>query len=83
MGKDFFGNKLEVGDTVAFMKVGYRYLVTGTVVKITKQMVVVEYPSEYPCERDRGEKRIQRQYHDQVIKRIAEDPLDLTSGEDK
>lgn len=32
--KDFFGREIRVGDTVAFMQLRYRNLLTGTVTKL-------------------------------------------------
>ena len=41
--KDFFGNTLEVGDTVAFNHPGYKFLTSGVVVKINVVQVRIEY----------------------------------------
>ena len=41
--KDFLGAELAVGDTVAFPRPKYRELVRGTVKKITKCFVFIEY----------------------------------------
>lgn len=41
--KDFFGNEILIGDTVAFMQKGYRTLRTGVVEKITSQMVFIKH----------------------------------------
>lgn len=42
--KDVFGNKLEVGDTVAFNEPGYTYrLCTGSVVKFTPQKLLIRW----------------------------------------
>lgn len=43
MAKDFFGNEINVDDTVAFMLRGYRSLTTGTVKSITEQTVLIEH----------------------------------------
>lgn len=61
--KDFFGNQINTGDTVAFMKVGYRYLVSGIVIKKTKQMVIIERKITD------SNTDINRQYYNQVIKK--------------
>jgi len=45
--KDFFGNTLAIGDVVAFYNPGYRYFVTGTVIKFTPQQVKVAYKSNF------------------------------------
>lgn len=42
--KDFNGNILEVGDTVAFLEPRYRHMVEGRVHSFTKKMIRVEYP---------------------------------------
>ena len=41
--KDFFGNKLEIGDTVAFEEPNYRNLIAGTILAFTPQKVRLEY----------------------------------------
>jgi hypothetical protein len=41
--KDFFGNELEIGDTVAFNPPVYKGLVKGIVVKFTPKMIKVSY----------------------------------------
>lgn len=58
---DFFGNKISVGDTVAFIAQGHRELINGTVIKLTTKTVLIEYNS-YP---DFVKQITQR--HDQVI----------------
>lgn len=45
--KDFFGNELAIGDTVAFCRPQYRDLVSGTVIQFTAQQVRVEYKLHY------------------------------------
>ena len=40
---DYFGNKLSIGDQVAFYAPGYRMFTTGTVIKFTPKQVKVEY----------------------------------------
>lgn len=42
--KDFIGQKLEVGDTVAVTEPNYRSLVKATVLRFTPQRVVVLLP---------------------------------------
>lgn len=46
--KDFFGSALEIGDTVAFIPIGYRDLRHGTIIRFTAQQVVVEFKKQYP-----------------------------------
>ena len=64
---DFFGNKINVGDTVAFMEIKYRSLKEGIVKKKTKQMVEIVYAGYY------GEEKTARQYYNQVIKKTKEE----------
>lgn len=45
MAKDFFGNEITLGDTVAFMQTGYRQLVKGTVIKITNNTLILSHPA--------------------------------------
>lgn len=40
---DVFGNKLEIGDTVAFYAPNYRRMITGKVTAFTPQQIRVEY----------------------------------------
>lgn len=41
--KDFNGNELSLGDTVAFIGTGYRHMLKGKVVDFTKKMIRVEH----------------------------------------
>ena len=61
MYKDFFGNEINIGDTIAFMQTGYRQLKIGIVKKLTPQMVIIEH------ERFNTGKTETKQSHDQVI----------------
>lgn len=45
MAKDFFGNEITLGDTVAFMQTGYRQLMKGTVTKITNNTLILSHPA--------------------------------------
>lgn len=65
---DFFGSKINVGDTVAFMKVGNRHLVAGIVIKKTNQMVKIEYTQE-----GWTGNQIHTQRYSQVIKKTKEE----------
>ncbi len=42
--KDFFGNELAVGDTVAYMVVGYRSLRTGKIKSIGAAKITITHP---------------------------------------
>ena len=64
---DFFGNKINVGDTVAFMEIKYRSLKEEIVKKKTKQMVEIVYAGHY------GEEKTARQFYNQVIKKTKEE----------
>lgn len=65
MAKDYFGNDLAVGDTVAFMETGYRNLTTGTITKITAVMVFISHKKH-------GYYTETKQTHDQVIRKITQ-----------
>ena len=43
MVKDFFGNEINVGDTVAFMQTGYRQMMIGVVEKITNSTLIIQH----------------------------------------
>lgn len=45
--KDFFGQELSIGDTVAFLPERYRELVSGTIVAFTNSKVRVEFINRY------------------------------------
>lgn len=49
--KDVFGNKLEVGDEVAFTEPGYTYeLKVGKIIKFTPKKMVVKWKDRYNSE---------------------------------
>lgn len=58
--KDFLGHPIEIGDEVVFYEPGYRNFLKGRIIKVTEQMVQIEYAGSY------GQKKL-RQFHDQVI----------------
>lgn len=58
---DFFNTEIKVGDTVAFMRVGYRGLCIGTVVKLTEQTVFINHAKDNSCRTET------KQHHKQVI----------------
>jgi peroxiredoxin len=68
IAKDFFGNEIKVGDTVAFMQTGYRSLRSGTVKSITEKTVLISHKETNVCSTET------RQFHSQVIvkKQISE-----------
>lgn len=59
--KDFFGNDIKIGDTVAFMQTGYRQLKTGIVISISEKMLLIEH------ERFNVGGTTTKQAHNQVI----------------
>lgn len=66
IAKDFFGNEIKIGDTVAFMQKGYRSLLTGVVANITAQTVLISHKHpQYP----EGYVETTKQFHSQVIKK--------------
>ncbi len=40
---DFFGIEIKLGDTVAFMQIKYRNLLSGTVVKLAPKSVLISH----------------------------------------
>lgn len=63
--KDYFGNKLEVGDIVAVMSVGHRYFVDGVITNISNKKLRIETVDPViSCN-----KKSIVQFHDQVIKK--------------
>ena len=60
MAKDYLGKDLAVGDYVAFMMIGYRDFVKGTIVKVNPQKVTIKPDGISTYNRV--------QYHQQVIK---------------
>jgi len=61
---DYFGNQINVGDTVAFMQTGYRQLMDGVVVNITDKTVIIDH------EKTNVGKTQTKQFHNQVIVKI-------------
>lgn len=43
MARDYFGNEINIGDTVAFMQTGYRSMMTGIVEKITNSTLIIQH----------------------------------------
>lgn len=58
---DYFGNEIKIGDTVAFMQLGYRQLMNGIVSKITDKNIIIEH------EKTNVGKTQTKQFHNQVI----------------
>lgn len=63
--KDFFGNKLELGDKVAYIRLGYREFCHGEILKFTAKQVLVGTPD--------GEGGFEEnlRYPNTIIKRIC------------
>lgn len=59
---DFLGNELEVGDKVAFVQIGYRQLMFGTISKVTAKTVMISHK-----ETNVGTTK-SKQFHEQVVK---------------
>lgn len=59
--KDFLGQELNTGDEVAFMAIGYRHLVKGTIISIGKVKATIEFKGKYG-----GDRTFQEQ--NQIIK---------------
>ena len=64
--KDYFGQVLEVGDTVAFMHRNYRHFITGTITSMSAQQILIEHPMTNVCSAET------RQYPGQVFKKIIQ-----------
>lgn len=56
--KDFLGNRLETGDKIVFMEVGYRNLVEGTIKKLSPKKATIEYRN----------KQTTVQFYNQIVK---------------
>lgn len=66
MAKDYFGNVIEIGDTVAFMQIGYRNLIQGEVISISAKELRIKHKQTNVCSTE------SKQTHSQVIKKIKE-----------
>jgi FKBP-type peptidyl-prolyl cis-trans isomerase 2 len=58
---DYFGNEIQVGDTVAFMQTNYRNLMSGVISSITEKNVIIDH------EPTNVGKTQTKQFHNQVI----------------
>lgn len=67
--KDFFGNELNVGDTVAFYAPGYRMFTTGEVLEFTPKQVRVGYVNTWNFGKD-GKKMTYLGYPNMFIKKV-------------
>ena len=65
--KDYLGNILSVGDTVVFMQIGYRGLLTGEIISISNSKAKMKH------EPTNTGKTQTMQFHDQIIKIMKED----------
>jgi len=68
--KDFFGNELSVGDTVAFTPPHYKNFCLGTIVKITAKQIAIEYINTWNFGKDRTKTDIKYEYSDRVVKKV-------------
>lgn len=62
MKTDYLGNELKVGDTVAFMQIGYRGLMKGIIVKMSEQKATISHEKTNTC------KTQSIQFYDQMVK---------------
>lgn len=69
--KDFFGNDIRVGDTVALIPNHYRSLVEGKVISLTPKQVRIEYFNTWNFGEKVAEETIR--YPDTLIKKIIKD----------
>ena len=60
--KDFLGHEIKVGDRVIFMRLQYRDLCVGTILKLTPKTVLIE------CKDNSNDKMTCRQFYSQIIK---------------
>lgn len=67
--KDYFGNKIEIGDTVAFYAPGYRRFTTGVIVAFTPKQVRVEYNNTWNYGKE-GRMETYLAYPNMFIKKI-------------
>lgn len=65
--KDYFGNELSIGDSVAFIAVGYRDFAKGIVLGFTEQQVRIRYPS---CHKHDPSYRQTTRYPAVIIKEV-------------
>lgn len=70
MLKDYFGNELNIGDEVAFMRVNYRSLMKGTIISMAEKTVLLSHEEIRIRKTRRTKKTKTRQYADQVIKKV-------------
>lgn len=63
---DFFGNEFKLGDTVAFMQIGYRNLIQGKVISISAKELRISHAATNTCSTE------SKQAHSQVIKFIGQ-----------
>lgn len=64
MVTDFFDNPIEIGDTVAFFPIGYRYFITGIVISIADKSVLIKH------DKLKGRQTETRQKFNQIIKKL-------------
>ena len=60
---DYFGQELEVGDVVVFMKIGYRDFTTGQIKKLSEKKATIKY-TKY----DDSYSATTMQFYSQIIK---------------
>lgn len=60
--EDYLGNELNVGDTVVFMQIGYRGLMKGEIVSLSRHKAKIKHEMTNTCRTE------SMQWHDQMIK---------------
>lgn len=66
--KDFLGNVIDIGDSVAFMTPNYRCMVLGTIIAFTPQKIRIKYLNTW----NYGSQGLEKEFlanPDQVIKK--------------
>ena len=62
MAKDFLGKKLQIGDEIVFVQLGYRNLLKGRIASMTPKTIMIEHDKTNTCSTKT------KQFPDQVIK---------------
>lgn len=66
--KDYFGNQVNEGDTVAMIAPQYRHFAMGKVIKVTAKRAQIEFSNE----KYRGNTERIYQSSEQIIKRLKD-----------
>lgn len=71
MPKDFLGKELKLNDEVVFMRVGYRELLKGIIIKMSEKSCLVSHKETATCQKET------KQFYDQLIFSQREEEEDL------